>query len=84
MTNRIARTRIELRYSRPKIYRRIDVPLSFTLWSMHAVIQAAFGWDQSHLWAFFLGKNDQSRLNLDARLGWGPDEEETETLRLKT
>ena len=64
MPNSIARIRIELRYSRPKIFRRIDVPLSFTLWSLHAVIQAAFGWHGGHLWAFFLGNNDLRRLNL--------------------
>ena len=84
MSNSIARTRIELKYTRPKIFRRIDVPLSFTLWSMHAVIQAAFGWDGDHLWAFFLGKNDLRKLDMYGQFGWGPDEEETETLRLKT
>ncbi len=84
MTKRVARVRIELRYTDPKIYRRIDVPLAFNLWSVHRVIQAAFGWDGDHLWAFSLGKKDQARLGLDFHFGWGPDEEETETLQLKT
>ena len=84
MTERVARMRIELRHTQPKIYRRVDVPLSFTLHSMHFVIQAAFGWDGDHLWAFQLGRKDLGRLSLHSRMGWGPDEEETERLRLET
>lgn len=84
MTGSVARIRIELRYSKPKIFRRVDVPLSFTLFSLHYVIQAAFGWDGDHLWAFQLGKKDLIRLRMHGRFGWGPDEEETELLRVGT
>ncbi|MDE0109671.1 MAG: plasmid pRiA4b ORF-3 family protein [Bryobacterales bacterium] len=52
MPERVARIRIELRGTRPRVWRRVDVPLSYTLLSLHEVIQAAFEWHGGHLWDF--------------------------------
>ena len=39
----------------PLIWRRLVVPLRFTLADLHRVIQAAFGWTDSHLHEFRIG-----------------------------
>ena len=52
MSEPIARLRIELRDLEPKIWRRIDMPLSSTLERLHEAIQIAMGWTFSHLWEF--------------------------------
>lgn len=48
------RLRITLQYIEPAPWRVIDVPLGSTLASLHQVIQAAFGWEDCHLWHFLL------------------------------
>ena len=73
MSQRVARIRIEVRYTNPKIWRRVEVPLSFTLEDFHSVIQAAFDWDGDHLWGFQLGKADLSKFRSVGRFGWGPE-----------
>ena len=52
VNERIARLRIELLELEPKIWRRIDMPLSTTLEALHEAIQMAMGWTFSHLWEF--------------------------------
>ena len=44
MSERIARLRIELQELKPKIWRRIDMPLSTTLEALHDEIQMTMGW----------------------------------------
>ncbi|GAA3308651.1 plasmid pRiA4b ORF-3 family protein [Streptomyces cinereospinus] len=44
--------KITVRDSRPPIWRRLEVPSGITLRELHDVIQAAFGWEDYHLWAF--------------------------------
>ena len=56
MTEPVARLRIELREIEPRLWRRIDVPLSSTLRALHDIIQAAFGWTDSHLFEFVIGE----------------------------
>lgn len=53
--SQIARIRIELRHTKPRIWRRVDVPLSYTLMSLHQVIQVAFEWNGGHLFEFEAG-----------------------------
>lgn len=43
---------IELRYLKPKVWRRILVPETITLQRLHGVIQAAFQWGGGHLHEF--------------------------------
>jgi hypothetical protein len=55
MIEPVARIRIELQDIVPKIWRRVDVPLSATLFALHDVIQVAMGWNDSHLFEFDIG-----------------------------
>ena len=55
VSERIARLRIELQELEPKIWRRIDMPLSTTLEALHEAIQMTMGWTFSHLWEFDIG-----------------------------
>ncbi len=47
MTEPVARLRIELREIGPRLWRRVDVPLSSTLLALHDIIQIAVGWTDS-------------------------------------
>ena len=55
MIEPIARIRIELQEIEPKIWRRVDVPLSSTLLALHDFIQFAFLWTDSHLFEYKIG-----------------------------
>ena len=55
MIEPIARIRIELQEIEPRIWRRIDVPLSSTLLALHNFVQFAFRWTDSHLFEFEIG-----------------------------
>lgn len=50
----IYQLKITLRGSKPPIWRRVQVPGSATLDMLHAVIQIAMGWEESHLHQFFV------------------------------
>ena len=52
----IATVRIELIDADPPIWREVEVPTSISLKTLHAVIQAAIGWENYHLWEFSLGR----------------------------
>lgn len=59
----IARLKITLEDVNPIVMRRVEVPLAIRLDRLHAVLQAALGWTNSHLWEFRAGET-----------GWGvPD-----------
>ena len=55
MTEPIARIRIELQEIEPKVFRRVDVPLSSTLLALHDIIQITFDWWNYHLFEFEVG-----------------------------
>ena len=52
----IATLRIDLLDSNPPIWREIEVPVAMTLKQLHAVVQAAMGWEDAHLWEFAVGR----------------------------
>ena len=56
MIEPVARIRIELREIEPKLWRRVDVPLSSTLLVLHDIIQVTVGWTDSHLFEFVAGE----------------------------
>ncbi len=66
--NEIASVRVELRHSKPLIWREVEVPTSITLKVLHDIIQALMGWFDSHLWEFTVG-GQQLRLAYGGRLG---------------
>jgi hypothetical protein len=51
----VHRVKIALRGSKPPIWRRLDIPSGITLQKLHLVIQAAFGWENYHMWVFEAG-----------------------------
>lgn len=54
--------RIELRDLKPAIYREVMVSPDMTLRRLHAVIQAAMGWESAHLYGFAVpGRGRQGR-----------------------
>lgn len=44
--------------TKPPVWRRVLMPDTFTFEKFHEVIQAAFGWDDSHLFGF-IGKTNK-------------------------
>lgn len=50
----IVRLRITLDDVKPAVMRRIEVPLSITLDTLHEIIQAIMPWQNSHMHAFYL------------------------------
>ena len=50
--NQIYQFKITLRDIKPPIWRRIQVPASYTFWDLHVAIQDAMGWLDYHLHAF--------------------------------
>ncbi len=55
----ILQLHIELRGSKPKIWRRVLVPETISLLKLHLVIQAVFGWGHSHLHEFIAGDGER-------------------------
>lgn len=56
MSGDILRLKIVLADTEPAIWRRVEVPAETTLKQLHAVIQAAMGWDDAHLHEFHMGR----------------------------
>jgi hypothetical protein len=56
MSDAIVRLKIVLADTEPPIWRRVEVPAEMTLKELHAVIQAAMGWDDAHLFQFHVGR----------------------------
>jgi len=48
----IYQIKITLNDIEPPIWRRIQVPDTFTFWELHCAIQDAFGWTNSHMHSF--------------------------------
>jgi Plasmid pRiA4b ORF-3-like protein len=50
----IARITITLLDVQPPVRRVIEVPIAITLADLHVIIQAAMGWQDSHLYEFHM------------------------------
>jgi len=53
----VLRIKIVLLGTKPSIWRRVLVPVEFTLAQLHDVIQTAMGWEDCHLHQFYIGKH---------------------------
>ena len=52
MNNDIYQIKIELKHSKPKIWRRVLVPSNMGLEDLHYIIQKVMGWENCHLHQF--------------------------------
>ena len=52
----IYQLKITLRYIRPPVWRRVQVPTDIMLAKLHRIIQVAMGWYDSHLHQFIVGE----------------------------
>jgi hypothetical protein len=53
--DQIIRLEIRIEDIMPPIYRKIDIPNTYTFYQLHHVIQLAFDWTNSHLFEFMNG-----------------------------
>ena len=83
MIEPVARIRIELQEVEPKVWRRVDVPLSSTLAVLHEIIQASFGWHDYHLHEFEIGERVYGEPHEDDQL-FGHKVYRAAAIRLKT
>jgi hypothetical protein len=67
----IATLRIELRHTRPPIWRKVEVPTSITLGELHDIVQTVMGWFNYHLWEFTIGRRTYG-LPMDEDWGTAP------------
>ena len=51
-TKKVYQFKITLKGTDPKIWRRVQVPESYTFWDLHAAIQDAMSWGGYHLHKF--------------------------------
>ncbi|MGW5466194.1 plasmid pRiA4b ORF-3 family protein [Streptomyces sp. NPDC003996] len=65
----VHKIKITLRESRPPVWRRLEVPSGITLRELHDVIQAPFGWEDYHMWAFESGRDRYSVADRDLGIG---------------
>ena len=69
--NQVYQFKITLQGIRPPIWRRIQVPETYTFWDLHVAIQDAMGWSDYHLHEFRI-LNPSTGLEVNIGL---PDEE---------
>lgn len=70
------RFKITLTGIRPPIWRRIEVPHTYTFWDLHSAIQDAMGWENYHLHEFRPGLYDPRYAYQDEGLSIGlPNQE---------
>lgn len=65
----IYQLKITLRESKPPIWRRVQVPGDVTLYKLHAIIQVAMGWSESHMHQFTVGEVNYGESDPE----WGMD-----------
>jgi len=70
--------RVDLRHAKPPIWRRLEIRSDLTLDVVHRVLQAAFGWTDSHLWRFSLGGDPFSSSSQVFLCPWDAEEGEFE------
>lgn len=62
---------VELLEVEPRVWRRIEVPESYSFYELHVAIQDAMGWDDAHLHEFRIGPSAAGR---PLRIGFPDDD----------
>ncbi|MCL4178009.1 MAG: plasmid pRiA4b ORF-3 family protein [Verrucomicrobia bacterium] len=70
--------KITLECTKPAVWRRIAVRGDIKLDLLHAVLQLAMGWTNSHLHMFLIGADRYSDSSMIDNPGWGGDEDKDE------
>ena len=76
----VYRLKVTIRHVRPPVWRRLEVPGDVTLSDLHRVLQAAFGWSDSHLHQFVVGGRFYGEP--DPENDWGPTVVDERRVRL--
>ena len=66
----IYQLKVSLKHAKPPIWRRLLVPSNIELEALHGVIQAAFGWNNSHLHQFTKGKTSYQPEAEEDEISW--------------
>ncbi len=66
--------KVSLDGSKPPIWRRLLIPDSFTFVELHAVIQAAMGWENAHLFSFRYPGEYRNDIGIPMEDDWMGDE----------
>lgn len=61
--------KVVLQNAKPPIWRRIQVPESYSFWDLHVAIQDAMGWNDSHLHSFVIRRDKKQSLRDDIHIG---------------
>lgn len=62
MYKQLIQLKISLNDVRPRVWRRIQVPCSYTFWDLHCAIQNVMGWMNCHLHGYYMTNNKYGRL----------------------
>lgn len=58
----ILQFRIDLKHTKPQIWRRVQIPANYTFYDFHIYIQHIFAWDNYHLHEFIKNKDKNGKL----------------------
>jgi hypothetical protein len=68
----IYQIKVTLRYSKPPIWRRIQVPADVSLARLHRILQVVMGWEDYHLHQFIVDDEYYGEPHPDYEV-WGPE-----------
>jgi len=80
-SNDIYQLKVTLKYSKPPIWRRIELPANTRLDHLHWILQETMGWTNSHLHQFIVGETYYGELHPDYE-SMGLDMEDERKARL--
>jgi hypothetical protein len=83
MPKSIFQIKVTLRYSDPKIWRRILIPSDMLLSNLHEVLQIVMGWQDNHLHQFIQNKLFYGPEWEDEEVTWGWQSSKVEYSRVK-
>ncbi len=67
----VLQLKIAMKGIRPPIWRRIQIPVTYTFWDLHIALQDVMGWENSHLHAFSIIDPSSKRNRVVVRIDSG-------------